>query len=164
MNKKIALFETYVKENKESHYRFVLGYVKNEQDALDVIQDSIVKAMTKIDHLKDIQSMKAWFYQILSRTAIDFLRKNKKVVYAEFDFIESQMPSHEDVYENFDLINALERLPAEYKTIVHLRFYESFKIDEISEILNVNLSTVKTRLYAALKRLRLDLQEGDLYE
>lgn len=162
MNKKLEAFETYVLNHKDSHYRFVYNYVKNEQDALDVIQDSIVKAMTKLDQLKNVDAMKSWFYQILARTAIDVLRKNQKVVYADFDAIESQLPLQHDVYEDFDLKAALEKLPVEYKTIVHLRFYEMFKIEEIAEILNLNLNTVKTRLYSALKKLRLELGEDML--
>lgn len=162
MNKKLKVFETYVLEHKDSHYRFVYNYVKNEQDALDVIQDSIVKAMTKLDQLKNTDALKSWFYQILARTAIDVLRKSQKVLYADFDTLESQLPLQHDVYEDFDLKTALEKLPVEYKTIVHLRFYEMFKIEEIAEILNLNLNTVKTRLYSALKKLRLELGEDTL--
>lgn len=164
MKEKVKRFEEYVLSNKENHYRFVFKYVKNEQDALDVIQDSIVKAMTKIHQLNNETAMKSWFYQILSRTSIDCLRKHQKVLCTDMEVLEHQLPSYEDVYENFDLTQALEKLPVEYKVIVHLRFYVSFKIDEIASILNLNLSTVKTRLYSALKKLRIDLEEAEIYE
>lgn len=63
--------------------------------------------------------------------------------------------------ENLDLKQALERLPVKYKTVIILRYFEDLSIQEISYIINKNLSTTKTRLYKALQLLRLDLDEED---
>lgn len=160
-NHKLKLLETHIIEQKENHYRFIYGYVRNPDDALDVLQDSIVKAIQKVQLLKDENAIKSWFYQIMSRTALDFIKK-KKCTPSEPSIIEENLSAHEDHYEDFDLQKALANLPYEYRVIVHLRFFEMFKLDEIASILNLNVNTVKSRLYAALRKLKveLDLEEG----
>lgn len=77
---KEQFFVSFIKENKKRFYLLAYSYVKNEQDALDIIQDSIHKALKSLYKVKDLQSIKSWFYKIVIRTAIDFLRKNKKSV------------------------------------------------------------------------------------
>jgi len=70
----------YVIKNKESHYRLAFSYVKNTDDALDIVQESIYKAISTLDTLKTPSYLKTWFYRILVNTSIDFLRKRKKLM------------------------------------------------------------------------------------
>ena len=65
----------------------------------------------------------------------------------------------EDRYEDFDLRKALDALPKEDKAVVMLRYFEELKLEEISQILQENVSTVKSRLYRSIKKLRLSLEE-----
>lgn len=159
--KKMKELEKYIIEERESHYRFAFSYMKNESDALDVLQDSIVKAISKIDQLRNVEAMKSWFFQIISYTAIDALRKKNRVILSDHDLLDYILDPQEDIYESFDLIKAMDELPENYQTIVRLRYFESFKIEEIAHILGENVNTIKTRLYTALKKLRLKLEEGD---
>ena len=64
----------------------------------------------------------------------------------------------EDTYEDVDLKAALDKLSPEEKAIVELRYYEDLKLEEIAEIVNENVSTVKSRLYRCMKKLRLELE------
>ncbi len=164
MKRKLNALEAYIMENKENHYRFAYSYVKDPNDALDVVQESILKAMEKVHQLRDEKAIKSWFYQIIARTALDFIKKEQRCTASELSVIEYRLPSYEDRYEDLDLKKALAFLPYEYRVIVHLRFFEAFKIDEIAGILNLNINTVKTRLYSALKKLRIELEEGCYYE
>ncbi len=66
---------------------------------------------------------------------------------------------HIDSYEDIDLKRALDELPYKYKTIIILRYFEDMKIEEIAAILDINVNTVKTRLYKALEKLRIKLDE-----
>ena len=78
---------------------------------------------------------------------------------------ETHETGREDVYQDFDTLEALEILDEREKTIVVLRFFEDLKLDDIARILNENTSTVKTVLYRSLKKLRVRLTEGEmLYE
>lgn len=144
----------YTLEYKESMYRLAYSYTKNEQDALDVVQESICKALTSLDCLREIGYLKTWMYRIIVNTSLDYLRKNKKYVYQE----SLEEGYSYDAYQNIDLEEALEKLEEPYQTIVKLRYFEDLKINEIAEVLEQNENTIKTRLYTALKKLRVKIK------
>ncbi|WP_088808728.1 MULTISPECIES: RNA polymerase sigma factor [Listeria] len=145
-------------------YRLAYSYVKNEADALDIIQDAIQKALLNLNSIQKPEALKSWFYKIVIRTAIDFLRKNKKLKLVDGETLELISQQHVDCYEDIDLKEALERLPIKYKTIIVLRYFEDLRIDEIAEIIGKTSSTTKTRLYKALQLLRMDIRKEDLFD
>lgn len=150
--------EKYLIENREYYYRLAYSYVKNEADSLDIIQESIIKALTSIESLKEIEKVKSWFYKIVIRTSIDYIRKNKK--YNDMvDISEIINNGKSDQYKDLDLYKALDELDETYKTIIILRYSEDMKINDIADILDENPNTVKTRLYAGLKKLKIDIGE-----
>jgi RNA polymerase sigma-70 factor (ECF subfamily) len=149
----------YVIKNKERHYRLAFSYVKNDDDALEVIQESIYKAISTMDTLKTPDCLKTWYFRIIVNTAIDLLRKRKKVVVVDDETLFSYDLSKVDYYKDIDLQKALENLPINYRSIVVLRFFEDFKIEEIAVILNENVNTIKTRLYKSLKMLRIQMND-----
>lgn len=149
----------YVIKEKEKHYRLAYSYVRNVDNALDIVQESIYKAFSSIDSLKEPQFIKTWFYRIIVNTSLDFLRKRKRLVIVD-DFAANGMDTGEvDNYQNFDLREAIENLPEKYRSIIILRYFEDLKITEISQILDRNVNTVKTQLYRVLEILRIDLQD-----
>ncbi len=150
--------ENYILENKEKFYRLAFSYVRNKDDALDIVSESILKAFKNQPNLKDQTSIKTWFYRIIVNTALDFLRKNKKIVAISEEDLENEN-GIEDTYTDMDLHDALNHLPDQYRTIIILRFFEDMKIEEIAIILKENANTIKTRLYKGLKKLRLELEE-----
>ncbi|HOM02631.1 MAG TPA: sigma-70 family RNA polymerase sigma factor [Acetivibrio sp.] len=149
----------YVVNQKESFYRLAYSYVKNAEDALDIVQESVCKAISSMDSLKNPDYIKTWFYKIVVNTSLDFIRKQRKSVAVGEEVLSSFDFGAVDNYEDFDLQEALDNLPAKYRTIVILRFFEDLKIDEIAEILNENVNTVKTRLYKSLEILRIKLSD-----
>ncbi|MGE8205537.1 RNA polymerase sigma factor [Heyndrickxia sp. NPDC080065] len=157
-----ALFVTCVTEHKEDFYRLAYSYVKNQEDALDIVQESIKKALISIESIKDPHSIKSWFYKIVVRTSIDFLRSQKKHLYMDNQTIDFLSHGKEEVYEDIDLHKALDQLPIQYKTVIILRFFEDLKIEDIAEIVDENINTVKTRLYRGLKLLRITINKGDV--
>ncbi|KMY42811.1 RNA polymerase sigma factor [Peribacillus loiseleuriae] len=153
------VFVQYICEQKERFYLLAYSYTKNEQDALDVVQDSIQKAMLSLDRLENVESMKSWFYKIVVRTAIDFLRKHKRLQVTDDDTLQYLTPAQEDVYENIDLEHALDELPQTYREVVILHFFEDLKLADVANILNIKMSTAKSRLYRALKLLKIHLHD-----
>jgi RNA polymerase sigma-70 factor (ECF subfamily) len=149
----------FVVKNKESHYRLAFSYVKNADDALDVVQESIYKAISTMDTLKTPGYLKTWFYRIIVNTAIDLLRKRKQVVAADDDTLSLYDFSTVDHYADVDLQKALENLPIQYRSVVVLRFFEDLKLEEIAVILDENVNTIKTRLYKSLKMLRIEMND-----
>ena len=67
----------------------------------------------------------------------------------------------EDTYENVDLKKAMESLEKEDRAVVVLRYYEDMKLEDIAKVLNENLSTVKSRLYRSMRKLKLQLEPYD---
>ena len=150
--------EKYIIDNKDSFYRIAYSYTKNEEDALDVVQEAMYNAIYSVENIKEVNYIKTWFYKILVRTSIDFIRKNRKYNnMTDIDLIDET--GEYDKYTDLDLRRALEELPIEYKSIIILRFFEDLKIEEVAIILDENVNTVKTRLYTALKKLKLKIEE-----
>ncbi|WP_339253334.1 RNA polymerase sigma factor [Sporosarcina sp. FSL W8-0480] len=156
---KFKLVEKFIIENQQAYYRLAFSYVKNKENALDIVQESILKALRSIDRLDEEKYMKTWFYRIIVNTAIDFIRKHQRMFIMDDEILESHLPSLEDDVTDFDLQEAVDHLPPTYKTIIILRFFEDLKIDEIADITGDNVNTVKTRLYAALRKLRVEMRE-----
>jgi RNA polymerase sigma-70 factor (ECF subfamily) len=142
--KKEQAVERALTEGYEKYYRLAYSYVHNEADALDIVQEAAYKAILKSDSLKEPQYVETWVYRIVINEACSFLRSRKESV----DVEEIQAAS-EDIYENID--------PKD-RAIVVLRFFEDRQLEEIAKILDENLSTVKSRLYRVMKKLRLNLE------
>ncbi|CAN7478379.1 RNA polymerase sigma factor [Paenibacillus sp. LjRoot153] len=155
---------TCITEHKEHVYRLAYSYVKNQEDALDIVQEAIQKAFAAADSLKSHVAIKSWFYRIVVNTSLDFLRKHKKLTVMDDVTMEAITPGSEDAYTNIDLEKALEELPSMYRSVITLRYFEDLKIDEIADVLKENSSTIKTRLYQALKLLRIKMNDDTLVE
>ncbi len=149
----------YVVTYKENIYRLAFSYVKNADDALDIVQEAVYKAISSKDSLKNSAYIKTWFYRIVVNTSLDFLRKKRKGGVIGEEGFDSLTSGTVDEYENFDLQRALDTLPDNYRTVITLRYFEDLKIEEIAEILNENINTVKTRLYKSLKMLRMEMND-----
>lgn len=149
--------EDYIIDYKDSIYRLAYSYVRNVENALDIVQESIYKAFSSINSLKEPEFIKTWFYKIVVNTSIDFIRKRKKEILVDDEFILYNDLGHSDVYGDIDLQKALSELPQDYRTIITLRYFEDLKIKEIAMVLDLNENTVKTKLYKGLDKLKVDI-------
>lgn len=120
--------------------------------------ESAYKAIRDSKKVENENYISTWIYRIVVNTAIDMLRKRKK------EGINTQIEDYEmpveDTYSDPDLAVALNRLKAEERLVITLRYFEELSLEEISDIAGEPLSTIKSRLYRALKKLRVDLEEG----
>ncbi|MFC9601611.1 RNA polymerase sigma factor [Peribacillus butanolivorans] len=151
------LIADFVIQNKEQYYRLAFYYVKNKEDALDIVQESIIKALSKKESLDRPELLKTWFYRIVVNTSIDLLRKQKRLVIVDDEVLTSLDDGKLDQYTDFDLKNTLDSLPVQYRSVIMLRYFADFKLEEIAKILDENVNTVKTRLYKALSMLRIEM-------
>ena len=147
----------YLVENQARFYRLAYSYLHNREDALDAVQAAVCKALEKQDSLKDADAMRTWFYRILVNVCTDQLRGRKREAPAAPEDLDPG--SYEDPLPGDDaLARRVEALPPELRTVIELRFYEALPLKEISAVLGCPLSTVKTRLYTGLKKLRVSLE------
>ena len=150
--------EDYIVQHDARMYRLAYSYCRNKEDALDVVQESIVKALAHCGQLKDPEHMQTWVYRIVVNTALTVLRKNKRAVPSE------TMPEEAvtDRYADADLYAMLDGLEEKSRTVVVLRFFEDMPLQQIAQVLDENLSTVKSKLYAALRKLKMECKEEAL--
>ena len=139
--------------NYESYYRLAYSYVRNQEDAMDIVQESAYRAIKNSSSVRQAEYAATWVYRVVINTALDFIRKNRK----ETVGIEDVDSAHEDRYMDFDVWDSLEKLDEKDRTIIILRYFEDRKLEDIARIINENVNTVKTRLYRALKKLKIEL-------
>ena len=154
----LSLFQTY----ENDMYRMAFMYVKNQEDALDVVQETAYRAFKNIQTLRDPRYFKTWLIKITMSCATDVLRKNKKIVYLNQDYAEWLGSEGEDLPTVLTIKQILETLDEQEKNIVFLKYYNDLTFKDISELLELPLGTVKTVLYRALEKLRVQVKGADL--
>lgn len=98
--------EEQVLDSYEAMYRLAYTYVRNEEDALDIVQESVYKAMKGAGSVKGEAYIKTWLWRIVMNTAVDFIRKNRREISVDA-FSET---GREDIYRDFDTLDALKVL------------------------------------------------------
>lgn len=153
------IFEEYIKDNKEKLFKVAYIYLKNKEDAMDVIHESIVKAYSKLSNIKDLNSLDKWFIRLLINTSIDYIRKNSKTILMEDKDMEVLVNRSKEEGDGFNLL--IENLDEELRLIIVLKYFYGYKIREISEILNLKESQVKNKIHKALNILRKEIEEDE---
>ena len=143
----------YIVAHQEDFYRLAFSCVKNRDAALDVVQESIVRALSRSDSLRQPEYMKTWFYRILLIESMNYSRRGKRLVSLAESAADAPAPGGDPV-ERLDLYAAIDRLGPKEQVIIRLRFFEDMKLEEISRVTGTNLNTVKSRLYKSLRTLR----------
>ena len=147
----------FLVEDQARFYRLAYSYLHSREEALDAVQTAVCRALEKKDSLKDADAMRTWFYRILVNVCTDLLRQRKRVALVPPETLDAG--SYEDpLPEDGSLARRVNALPPEIASVIRLRFYEELSLQEISEVVNCPLSTVKTRLYTGLKKLRIQLE------
>ena len=147
----------YLVKDQARFYRLAYSYLKSREEALDAVQTAVCRAREKQREMKVQEALRAWFYHILVHVCMDALRKRKRVTLIPPEALDAG--SYEDpLPSDGTLAQRVDALPPEVGTIIKLRFYEDLSLKEISQVTGCNLSTVKTRLYTGLKKLRVTLE------
>ena len=151
----------YILENQDRFYRLAYSYAGNREDAMDIVQNAVCKALGNYGALREAGAMKTWFYRILVNESISLIKKYRLESPAGEDaHVES--PYYEKGYETGeDLYDQINQLPEDAQKIIKLRFYEELSLKEIAQITGMNLNTVKAKLYRGLKLLKEELQEAE---
>lgn len=140
-------------------YRFILKNLRDKDKAKDVVQDTFEKLWINVANV-NYQKAKSYIFTAAYHTMIDGIRKDKRIVnFEQADPTQySTVRSYSDVGEILN--KAIEKLPADQKSVLLLRDYEGYAYDEISEITGLSESQVKVYIY----RARVFLKEyiGDM--
>lgn len=158
-------FETQFTQYEADLYRIAYVYVKNQQDALDVMQEAAYRAYKNRKTLKEPKYFKTWLTRITINCAIDHIRKNSGILPLESYGENLPALSYEEEQQiilRTNLSALMNTLQPTEKSIVILKYYEQCTFHEIAESLHLPLGTVKTTLYRALHKLRTAIKEEDL--
>lgn len=153
----ITLFQQY----EEDLYRIAYVYVRNKNDALDIVQETAYKSFSKLKSLKKPEYFKTWLIKIAINSAISFLRKEQKVVPMKTENTEFISSNDKDLSLHLTLKELVELLNENEKSVVLLKYYFDHTFNEISDILDIPLGTVKTTLYRSLEKLRKQMNKED---
>jgi len=155
-------FIELLQEEKVKLYKMAYIYMKNENDALDVVQETIARAYANIHTVKEEQYFATWLIRVLINTALEMIRKNQKIVPLLEQQLEQEQISTND--EKLDLLQAIEQLEEKYKTVILLRYYRDLQIKEIADLIGCPEGTVKTNVHRGIQQLKKYLnKEGELY-
>lgn len=170
-------FEAIYELTYGKNYRIVCELIKNEQDVQDVLQDTYIKIYQKLEQVQGMQfySFMAWSGKVARNTALDFLRKKKRIPYeimglweADWDVelaledvrVENQ-PEHAIVQKELCQMvqKVLEKLPGKQRECAILFYFRQKSIREIAAHTGCSENTVKSRLHYARKKLQATLED-----
>ena len=164
-----AAFGELVERYKGRAFGVAVGIVGNGDDALDVVQDSFIKAYYKLKEFRFGSNFYTWFYRLLVNQAIDRWRKSARSAEVPLDeswLSEEDSPpdafayprTPEDLARNRELGDALQRaiasLPEYHRAVIVLREVEGMAYDEIAKTLGCSVGTVMSRLHYARGKLK----------
>ena len=142
-------FDNIYEEYFDRIYYKVLSVVKNDDDAEDICQETFISVYKNLSKFREESNIYTWIYRIAINKTYVFFKKRK----LEFEINEDVLSLPEDI--NFDtsliLEEKLKLIPEKEKEIVLMKDIYGYKLKEIAEIKNMNLSTVKSVYYKAIK-------------
>lgn len=167
-----AAFERLVDMYKDKVYHLAYRMLKDSHEAEDIAQEAFVRVYLNIEKYDDKYKFSTWLYRIATNLAIDRIRKKKadysldeEVTGTDGLTLYAQIPS-DDVQpdrqvEFLETKNVIEdhilKLPLKYRTAITLRYLEELSMKEISEIMDLPIATVKTRIHRGREALRKSL-------
>lgn len=139
-------------------YRFAWRMLRNEQDAHDAAQDTIVKVLRKLHLFEDGRNFGTWVMSIARNTCIDLYRKRRRTAWEEPGEIVDAAPSPLQEAARAEraemLQQALDTVPPLYREVLVLYHFEHLKYAEIAEMLDIPMGTVMNRIFRARRKLR----------
>ncbi|MGP4081199.1 sigma-70 family RNA polymerase sigma factor [Pseudalkalibacillus sp. R45] len=158
-------FESLIQQESDKLYRTAFLYVRNKEDALDLLQETVCKAYVAIDQLKNPEYFSTWLTKILMNTAYEFLNKKKRILLTGDAFFEAiANRSTSNVEDHIDLVKAISGLKEDYQSVIILFYYQDRSIQDIAKIMDRPEGTIKTYLHRAKSDLNKALKGAPNYE
>jgi RNA polymerase sigma-70 factor (ECF subfamily) len=166
----IEAFESLISSYDKRAYNIAYRVMGNEEDAKDMAQEAMLRIFRSIKDFKGQSSFSTWLYRIVTNVCLDELRRRKNDKHISIDStiqtengelhieLSSDKETPESVYERVEqrelIKKAIRELNDEYRSVIVLRDIQGFSYDEISNMLDCSLGTVKSRINRARTMLR----------
>lgn len=155
-------FQELVNKYADMIYNIAIRYLGNKEDAEDIVQEAFMKYIKQIkekDEFNNEEHIKHWLIRVtlnLCNNEISSASHSKTLPLSDFKDVESK--NNDSSYINYKYV--LNKLSKKYKSVFELFYIEDLKISDISRILNISESNVKTRLKRARDKLRKVCKDG----
>ncbi len=147
-------YQEIVSRYMKTAYYIALGFVHNQQDALDISQEAFIKAFRRIKSFDEEKPFFPWFYKLMKNLCIDHLKRTSRMREIPIDGIQVLDEEKEDREMKKALWKGIEELSFEQREVIILRYFREFSYQEIAEIIDKPIGTVMSSLYYAKKRLK----------
>ncbi|KPB06204.1 RNA polymerase factor sigma C [Bacillus sp. CHD6a] len=151
--------------------RLAYAYVKEEEIAKDLVQNTFIKCYTKISDFRHESTIKTWLYRITINECKDYLKswayKKSRMIEIYYGNERSAMSTEEEALKKWEMgrvKSSIFTLPTKYREIIFLYYYEELKMEEIAELLGLPISTVKSRITRGRDRLKQEVERREIYE
>ena len=166
-----SAFEEFYKLTSPKAYFIALKITQNEHDAEDILQESYIKALEKINEIDTSQNVNSWFLKIVSNKSKDLLKsKNRLIFEGEEETIFEEIPEDKTEFSPEENLNqeelrlevmaAIDELTAEKRACIMMMYFGDMSVKEIAESIEVPESTVKNRLHTARKDLKTKFEKN----
>ncbi|MDO4320907.1 MAG: sigma-70 family RNA polymerase sigma factor [Lachnospiraceae bacterium] len=152
-NRDAEAFTALMRRQMQSMYKTSRAILTNEEDAADAVSETILTCWEKLSQLENPSYFRTWMTRILINKCNDILRRKEKLFFTEE---MPEIPSQDTGYLNAEWNEALKSLDEKYRLVIMLYYVEGYKTSEISAILEIPESTVRTRLARGRQRLALE--------
>ncbi|MDX2226504.1 MAG: sigma-70 family RNA polymerase sigma factor [Verrucomicrobiae bacterium] len=161
-----------VKTHHQKVFGLAMNILHNEADALDLAQETFIKAWKSLARFEGKSAFYTWLYRITSNLAIDRMRKNARHPHVDFDEVnltaeDQEAPVNSHLMDSThpstglqqgelrsQIMAALDQLSPEHRTVIVLKEYEDLDYREIARVMDCNIGTVMSRLFYARKNLK----------
>ncbi|MBL8103374.1 MAG: sigma-70 family RNA polymerase sigma factor [Anaerolineales bacterium] len=162
-------FAALVTEHQRYVYNLALRVVKDENEALDLAQETFVRAWTALPNFKGQSQFRTWLYRIVTNLCYNRLPNLRRSLNDLGDDVMEEIPESDPAFDNPAqslesqelreyLHSAMDDLDEQYRLLITMRYQDELSYDEIASTLNLPLGTVKTGLFRAKAQLRLALE------
>lgn len=139
-------------------HRFAIRMLRNDQDARDATQDTLVKVLRNLDRYDNRWRFSTWVLGIARNTCIDEFRRRKRKSFEEAPDVADQAPGPQELTSRYErartLHEALGDIPPMYREVLVLYHFEHLKYREIADLLDIPIGTVMNRIFRARQKLR----------
>ena len=157
----VEAYNVLVSRWEKRVFNYLLRLVGNREDAMDLSQEVFLKAYQNLDRLENPARFGPWLFRIAHNEAFSHLRRKRPEVELDVDAVEIRRPRLEPLELVLAVERALARLSDDQREAIVLKIYQGFKFEEMAEALDCPVSTVKSRVYAALDSLKAVLAPID---
>lgn len=149
-------FANIMERLKGKAYNMAFGYVRNKEDALDIVSEAVCRAFVGVKKINKPEFFETWFIRIVINASNDFIRKQKVQAVLKNCIITNRSETYrEDI---LDLRHEIMKIDKKSRNILILRYYQDMTVKEISKIMGYPEGTIKSNLNRSKKKLQLALE------